>query len=66
MKQRGYKTNNAELVMLTVKEVVELLKIGRTTLYRYMENGKIKYYKFGKSVRFKKSDIEKFIEEHEA
>ncbi len=52
--------------MLTIKEVIKILKIGWATLYGYMESDKIKYYEFGKSVRFKKSDIEKFIEELKA
>ena len=52
--------------MLTVDRVLEMLQISYTTLYRYMKKGKIDYYKFGKSFRFKNSDIKKFIEEHKA
>lgn len=58
--------NNEALEMLTINEVIKILKISRSTLYRYMERGTIKHYKFGKSVRFKKSDIKRFIEEHKA
>ncbi len=52
--------------MLTTKEVLEILRISRSTLYRYMEQGQLKAYKFGgKDLKFKESDIKAFIEAHE-
>jgi excisionase family DNA binding protein len=44
---------------LTGQDVQDLLKISRTTLYRIMKKGKIKLVKFGKTKRYKLSDIEK-------
>lgn len=55
-------TNNTEL--LTIQEVLQILKIGRTTfnlLRKYRKIGgevKIGY----RTIRFKKSEIEKFIQ----
>jgi len=55
--------------MLTTKEVMKVLKIGATTIQRYIVNGtlnpirinKLKYSK----VLFKREDIEKLINEPE-
>ncbi len=51
--------------MLTTRQVLEILNISRATLYRYMEQGKIRVYKYGRDLRFKESDIKAFIEAHE-
>ena len=51
--------------MLTTKQVLEMLNISRATLYRFMERGELKVYKFGAALRFKESDIKAFIEAHE-
>ena len=48
---------------LKFKEVMDYLKVSRTTIYDWLYAGKIKAYKIGKSVRFKRSDIEAFIKE---
>ncbi len=50
--------------MLTVKEVLKILKISRTTLYRMIEKGELKVYRFGRSIRVKQDDLRAFIEEH--
>ncbi len=47
--------------MLTTKEVLEILRISRSTLYRYMEQGQLKAYKFsGKDLRFKETNLKAF------
>lgn len=52
--------------MLTTKEVLVILRISRSTLYRYLERGELKVYKFGgKDLKFKESEIKAFIEAHE-
>lgn len=48
---------------LTFREVMSYLKVSRQTIYDWLNAGKIKAYKIGKGVRFKKSDIEDFIKE---
>lgn len=65
MEQKEDKQNKGLPKMLTTKEVMQVLKIGRTTLYRYMERGKLKAYRFGRDPRFKEEDIKAFIEAHE-
>jgi len=42
---------------LTGKQVQDMLNISRTTLYRMMKDGKIRLQKFGKTKRYKLSDI---------
>lgn len=49
--------------LLTMKEVTEYLKVSRMAIYTWMKAGKLKGYKVGRSVRFKRSDIEDFIKE---
>jgi excisionase family DNA binding protein len=45
---------------LTIKEISQMLKVNRQTIYRWFELG-LKYYKFEKAVRIKKADLEEFI-----
>ncbi len=42
-------------------EVLSLLGIGRTTLYRLVKNGKIEKYKLGRLNRYSMEEIEKFM-----
>lgn len=46
---------------LTGKDVQELLRISRTTLYRLSKEKKIKKKKIGGANRYKQSDIEKMM-----
>lgn len=46
---------------LTGKEVEELLKVSRTTIYRLVVDKKIKVKKVGRANRYKMSDIEKMM-----
>jgi excisionase family DNA binding protein len=50
--------------MLTSKEVRERLRIGRATLYRWIDQGKLKPYKFGRNLKFDEKEIEEFISSH--
>ena len=45
-----------------MNEVCELLNIHKNTLYKWIEDGKIEYFKVGKIYRFEEPDIKKFIE----
>ena len=49
--------------LLTVNEVLEIAGISRYTLYRDSRSGKIKPIKFGKSVRYREEDVERYAEE---
>jgi len=48
--------------ILTLKEVAEYLKLAEKTAYRLAAEGKIPGFKVGGSWRFKKKDIETWIE----
>lgn len=51
---------------LTINEVANILGVTRMTIYRYMRDGKLSYYKRGSRssknpVKFKREDIEQYI-----
>ena len=48
--------------ILTIREVAEYLKLNEKTAYRFASEGKIPGFKVGGAWRFKKNDIEKWIE----
>lgn len=48
--------------ILTLKEVAEYLKLAEKTAYRLAAEGKLPGFKVGGSWRFKKEDIEQWIE----
>jgi excisionase family DNA binding protein len=49
--------------ILTLKEVAEYLKLAEKTAYRLAAAGKLPGFKVGGSWRFKKEDVEHWIEE---
>ena len=49
--------------ILTLKEVAEYLKLAEKTAYRLAAEGKLPGFKVGGSWRFKKTDIESWIED---
>lgn len=42
---------------LTIQQVSKLLDVSLVTLHKWKKQGKIKFYRFGSRIRFKKSDI---------
>ena len=48
--------------ILTLKEVAEYLKLAEKTAYRLAADGKLPGFKVGGSWRFKREDIERWIE----
>lgn len=46
---------------LTGKEVAAILKISKALAYRLLANGDIPSVRFGRTVRVKQEDLEKFI-----
>ena len=48
--------------ILTIKEVAEYLKVTERTLYRLAQEGRIPAFKVGASWRFKRADIDAWIE----
>ena len=54
-----------EMALLSEKEVQEIYKLNARTLQRDRVLGKgIPYVKIGRRVRYKRSDIEKYIKHH--
>lgn len=51
-----------ELKFMTIKEVAELLRVNKMTIYRYIKAGKIEAYKIGKDFRVSKIELDKFLE----
>ena len=49
--------------ILTLKEVAEYLKLTEKTAYRLAAAGKLPGFKVGGSWRFKREDIDRWIEE---
>lgn len=49
--------------ILTIKEVADYLKLTERTLYRLVQEGKLPGFKVGSSWRFKRVDIERWIED---
>ena len=49
--------------IMTVKDVASYLKLNERTVYRMATSAKIPAFKVGTSWRFKREDIEKWIEE---
>lgn len=49
--------------ILTLKEVAEYLKLAEKTAYRLAAEGKLPGFKVGGSWRFKREDIEHWIEQ---
>lgn len=49
--------------ILTIKEVAVYLKLTERTLYRLVQEGQVPGFKVGNSWRFKRADIERWIED---
>ena len=43
--------------MLTVKEVAKLLGVSLVSIHAWKKDGKIKFYRYGSRIRFKKSEV---------
>lgn len=49
--------------LLTLEEVIQWLKTSKTTIYRLVQRRQIPFYRIARSLRFKKEDVEAFIQE---
>lgn len=47
----------------TLQEISELLRVSMTTIYRYVESGKLGAVKIGNSYRVTDEDLRKFIDD---
>ncbi len=49
--------------MMTVAEVAEFFRLHQNTIYLRVEAGELPCFRIGKSIRFFRSQIEKYIED---
>jgi len=47
---------------LSTKEAAEMLGVTSRTVYRFIDEGDLPAYKFGRVIRVKVSDLENFVE----
>ena len=45
--------------ILTVREVAKYLKLSRTTVWRWVKEGKLRAFKLGRSWRVRRSELER-------
>ena len=50
-----------QLKLLTVPEVAEMLSISKSHVHALRATGKLKFIKIGRSVRYTRRDIERFL-----
>ncbi len=52
-------------VFYTVDELCKMWKVDRMRIYNWVRHGKLKAYKVGRFLRFRKEDIENFVKPRE-
>lgn len=50
--------------LLTVEQLIKLLKVSKMTIYRYIKARKLHAIKAGRDYRVKQSDFNAFLEKH--
>ena len=49
---------------LTIDELSEYLNLKRSTLYSMVESGQLPHYRVGRRIRFKRNDLDRWMESH--
>ncbi len=57
-------TTDSSGEILTLEEVAAFLKAGKRTVYRFAQNGDIPAFKLGGTWRFRRSELERWIDEN--
>jgi len=57
----GYMDQNA---LLNVKQVAQYLQLKESTIYSWAQDGKIPAIKIGRTWRFRRTDLESWLERH--
>jgi excisionase family DNA binding protein len=52
-----------EYSYLTIEEVSEMLKVARSTVYKFKDMG-MPFIKIGKTIRFKDNEVMEWVESH--
>jgi excisionase family DNA binding protein len=47
--------------LLTVNDIIEILKVSKLTIYRYIKAGKLPAYKVGRDYRIVQKEFDKFL-----
>jgi excisionase family DNA binding protein len=61
---RNVNSEIEEAVWFSIPEAAEYLGISEPTIYRWMREGKLSFYKVGDSTRFKKENLDMVFEKH--
>jgi len=65
--ENNYETSKIVLPnLMTVREVAEKLELGRSTVYLFIRRKELPCVRFGRAVRVRSDDLEKFIEANTA
>jgi excisionase family DNA binding protein len=56
-------TMGKEYSYLTIEEVSEMLKVARSTVYKFKDMG-MPFIKIGKTIRFKDNEVMEWVESH--
>ncbi|WP_413206986.1 helix-turn-helix transcriptional regulator [Rhodospirillum sp. A1_3_36] len=49
--------------LMRLAEVMEITSLSKTTIYRYIEKGFLKPVRFGRTIRFRASEIKAMVEQ---
>jgi excisionase family DNA binding protein len=52
-----------DVTFLTVKDIAKYLNLKELSVYRLLKEGRIGHFKFGRQIRVKKEDFEKFLQD---
>ena len=61
LKKLNYDSFERESKWMSTEETMDLLNIGRTTLWSYQKEGKIKASRIGRKLHFNREDIENLL-----
>lgn len=50
--------------VMTVKEVAAFLRVSELTVHRLKDAGKLPFFKVGRYIRFNRSDVEAYTQQH--
>ena len=62
MERDGYAAMTKEF--LNIDELSEFLNIKKSTLYSMVENGELPHYKIGRLIRFRRDELNAWLESH--